>query len=214
MNVKENLAFLIDYRRTNANALAVAAGVPQPTVHRILTGESADPRTKTLERLAVVLGVTVADLRERNLAADLRQLPSSNVLTRSAGSRHVPLVGYSDALFLHVKKASVSEIHPKTHLLTDQQLSALAFALELANESMAPDFMPGDRVVVDPAIQPVPGDYVLARSGDAEVVFGKFRPRQDGTFELVALNPDYPTLSLSADAVIATMAEHRRYRRR
>lgn len=48
-------------------ALASATGVPQPTIFRILTGESDDPRTKTLQPLAAHFGLTVSDLRDRDL---------------------------------------------------------------------------------------------------------------------------------------------------
>lgn len=50
-------------------ALASETGVPQPTIFRILTGESNDPRTKTLQPLANHFGVTVAELRDKDLAA-------------------------------------------------------------------------------------------------------------------------------------------------
>lgn len=50
-------------------ALASETGVPQPTIFRILTGESNDPRTKTLQPLAMHFGITVADLRDRDLSS-------------------------------------------------------------------------------------------------------------------------------------------------
>lgn len=214
--MRQNIAYLIEQRRTNANALAVAAGVPQPTVHRILSGESLDPRTSTLKKLADQLGVTVNDLRERDLAREAQQLlPNSNVLARVGGSRRVPLIRYSEATTARVAGGLVSGSSSVAHLLTDQELSDGAFAVELVDDSMSPEFRPGDRVVLDPAIRPLPGDYVLARFGVPPApVFGRYRPRQDGSFELAPLNPDYPTLALPGDSVVATMAEHRRYRRR
>jgi hypothetical protein len=39
----------------------------QPTIHRITTGESRDPKSKTLAPLAEFFGVTVTDLREKDL---------------------------------------------------------------------------------------------------------------------------------------------------
>lgn len=65
--VKKNLEWLIDQRGTNPHELQRVTGVPQPTIHRILTGESTDPRTKTLQPLARFFGVCVADLRDRDL---------------------------------------------------------------------------------------------------------------------------------------------------
>lgn len=65
-------------------ALASETGVPQPTIFRILTGESNDPRTKTLQPLANYFGVTVAALRDRDLASahtDLLELVDEDVKT-------------------------------------------------------------------------------------------------------------------------------------
>lgn len=67
--VKKNLDWLIRQRKTNPYDLQRATGVPQPTIHRILTGESNDPRTKTLQPLADYFGVSLAELRDRDLSA-------------------------------------------------------------------------------------------------------------------------------------------------
>lgn len=61
--VRKNLAYLIEKRETNPTQLAKATGVPQPTILRILTGESEDPRTNTLQPLADYFGCTVEFLR-------------------------------------------------------------------------------------------------------------------------------------------------------
>lgn len=66
--VAKNLKWLMGDKIT-PYALASETGVPQPTIFRILTGESDDPRTKTLQPLASYFGVTVADLRDKDLAS-------------------------------------------------------------------------------------------------------------------------------------------------
>lgn len=211
MGVRENLASLIDAFRTNPTALAHATGVPQPTIHRILTGESRDPRTATLAPLASYFGVSVSDLRHKDLTV-IKSTARSAVLPAMTGSRRVPLLRY-DNVTKGVTERPMTGLDVGEYLLTDQDLSARAFAVELVDASMLPDYRPGDRVICDPEIKPLPGDCVLAKH-DEQTVFGKYRPRQDGTFQLVPTNDDYPTLDLSSDAIIATMAEHRRYRRR
>lgn len=66
--VRNNLKWLMG-EKISPYALASETGVPQPTIFRILTGESDDPRTKTLQPLAKYFGVSVADLRDRDLTA-------------------------------------------------------------------------------------------------------------------------------------------------
>jgi SOS-response transcriptional repressor LexA len=97
------------------------------------------------------------------------------------------------------------------------------FALQIQGESNLPDYRPGDIVIIDPGIEPLPGDMVAAQmAGSAELVFRRFRPRGcdrhgQSRIELAPLNPDWPTLeiaSASAGKIVGTMIEHRRYRAR
>lgn len=106
-------------------------------------------------------------------------------------------------------------------LLTDLELSPSAFALRIKGDSMLPEFREGDTVIIDPAVTPLPGDYVVAKNDDNEATFKKYRPRglnEQGqpVFELVPLNEDYPSLRSDRSnlQIIGTMVEHRRYRKR
>jgi phage repressor protein C with HTH and peptisase S24 domain len=65
--LRKNLDWLLKQSKASPYELQRATGVPQPTIHRILTGESNDPRTKTLQPLADHFGVSVEDLRSRDL---------------------------------------------------------------------------------------------------------------------------------------------------
>ena len=105
-------------------------------------------------------------------------------------------------------------------LAVDRPLSPGAFALDIRGRSMEPEFFAPDRVIIDPAVVPRPGDFVAAKNGDQEATFKKYRPRgldDNGhmVFELVPLNPDFPVLrsDLEPITIIGTMMEHRRYRK-
>ncbi|WP_081545590.1 helix-turn-helix domain-containing protein [Chromobacterium haemolyticum] len=63
MELKDRLQRLLDESGTNATKLAEATKLNQPTIHRILTGESKDPRHSTLEPIAKFFGISVAELR-------------------------------------------------------------------------------------------------------------------------------------------------------
>lgn len=67
--LQKNLQYLIEKHGTNPTALAAATGVTQPTLHRILTGESKDPRTANLEKLANYFDVSVEYLRSADVEA-------------------------------------------------------------------------------------------------------------------------------------------------
>lgn len=103
----------------------------------------------------------------------------------------------------------------------EDDASPWAFFLEIEGDSMLPEFRPGDRVLIDPEVQPRPGDFVAARNTKQEATFKKYRVRGIGgtgqeVFELVPLNDDYPILRSDEQhlTVVGTMLEHRRKFRR
>jgi SOS-response transcriptional repressor LexA len=107
------------------------------------------------------------------------------------------------------------------HVFPATRVGPKAFALQIRGDSMEPEFREGDRVIVDPALDPLPGDFVVAKLEDEqEATFKKYRPLGAGkaaAIELIALNPDWPALRIDRQhpgRIVATMVEHHRYRRR
>jgi SOS-response transcriptional repressor LexA len=104
---------------------------------------------------------------------------------------------------------------------TELEVGRHAFGLIIRGDSMAPEFAEGDKIIVDPGVSPQPGDYVVAKFDSGDVTFKKYRPRGLGAegeqqFELTPLNPDFAPISTDERhcKLVATMIEHRRYRRR
>lgn len=172
-----------------------------------------------LARLAGAFGCSVADL----FTAPGTE---ANVVAASIGTRRIPLLSYVQAGAL--SECVIPYSHPPADdwLLTDLDLSPGSFALKIKGYSMhsptsEESFNEDDIVVIDPLVTPLPGDFVVAKNGDHEATFKKYRPRgvnEQGVmvFELVPLNPDYPSIrsDVSAVQIIGTMVEHRRYRKR
>lgn len=162
---------------------------------------------------------------------DIHQVKHSvgeaNVVDAPAGTRRVPVLSYVQAgAMTEAGCVDLSQVYDD-YIMTDLELSGMAFALEIRGNSMvAPPgsnddtFNEGDRIIVDCQVTPLPGDYVVARNGEHEATFKKYRPRgvdDQGreVFELVPLNPDYPPMRSDRQAIhiIGVMVEHRRYRR-
>lgn len=144
----------------------------------------------------------------------------SNVALSTVDTRLVPIISYVQA-GTWTAECSIRNIEGEIDFLhTNMELSDSAFTLIIKGKSMEPEFMDGDAIVVDPEVQPLPGDFVVAKNGDEEALFKKYRPRGyiNGmdVFELVPLNDDFPTIRSDHEPVhiIGTMVEHRRYRRK
>lgn len=98
-----------------------------------------------------------------------------------------------------------------------QAVGVHTFALKIKGNSMEPDFRDGDIIIVDPTVNPTPGDFVVAKNDEEEATFKKYRPRglnEKGVnyFELVPLNPDYETMrsDLQPIHIIGTAVDHMR----
>ncbi|MBD8531473.1 MULTISPECIES: LexA family transcriptional regulator [unclassified Massilia] len=144
-----------------------------------------------------------------------------NVVPAPMGLRPVPVISSVQAGALRDMETPYQPGDGYAYEYTDQDLSAWAFALDVEGLSMAPDFRPGDRIIVDPEISPNPGDFVIARNGSEQATFKKYRPRGidaagNMVFELVPLNDDYPTLRSDTEqlTVIGVVTEHRKKLRR
>lgn len=92
-----------------------------------------------------------------------------------------------------------------------------AKALIVSGDSMAPDFLDGDVIVIDPSVDPAPGDFVYVEVGTTKL-FRRFRPQaQAGAYDLIPSNHDWPTIKIAPDdkaVMCGVMTEHTRPRRR
>ncbi|EGT5704853.1 helix-turn-helix domain-containing protein [Cronobacter sakazakii] len=145
---------------------------------------------------------------------------ASNVVPAAPDTRLLPILSYVQA-GEWTAESTIRDLEGNIeYLQTNLELSDAAFTLIIKGSSMEPDFNEGDAVVIDPNVYPLPGDFVVAKNGEEEALFKKYRPRGiiDGqeVFELVPLNDDYPTIRSDSVPIriVGTMMEHRKYRRR
>ena len=141
----------------------------------------------------------------------------SNVSISDLPFRKIPVLDFVQAgLFNSV---DYDGINPKGETYTTYQGARPeeVFSLTVEGMSMAPEFLPGDSIVIDASLSPQPGSYVIAQNGSYEATFKKYRVigydeygREE--FELVPLNPDYPTLSSREHkiSIIGVMVRHMR----
>lgn len=136
----------------------------------------------------------------------------SNVSEKIEGVKFVPVISFVQAGTFKEAILNAQENFVACYV---ENLSGDAFALEVKGDSMSPEFKAGDKIIVDPEVLPLPGDYVIAQNGEHEATFKKYRPRgydAEGQviFELTPLNPDYPVLNSSEQSIriIGTVVEH------
>lgn len=221
----DRLKAAIAFAHTTTADLARALGVSYQGVKRAEEGKSKSFTAKNNSKAAEFLGVdadwlasgTTAVVKPKQIATydtNVSQAPPGT------GTR-IPIISAVQAGMWKEIVDSFQAGDAHDWLTTDQRVSSYSFALEISGDSMEPDFVAGDRVIIDPDLKPQPGDFVVARNGREEATFKKFRPRGvdangQEVFELVPLNDDYPTMRSDQEParIVGTMIEHRKYRRR
>lgn len=209
--VASNLAWLMERKGTNANALAVellrlGVKLPQPTIFRILTGESKDPRTASLQPLADYFGVTVAALRDHDFKKEgmpgagetLKRSPKIRTLV-SVEDTTEPIgeIPYWDAKGSCGGGAMNWEEIPKGTLVKEASFfkrydlkPGNAIAIYADGNSMADFIVDGDIVIFDRSkIDPKSGKIFLIDHPDG-LRIKQLRRQIDGSWLLESRNPD------------------------
>ena len=78
------------------------------------------------------------------------------------------------------------------------------FALRVVGDSMEPRYVEGDVLVVEPEMDPTPGDLVIAKNGDGETTF-KQLVKDGADWYLKPLNDRYPIKPLGNSTIVGVV---------
>jgi transcriptional regulator with XRE-family HTH domain len=165
----------------NQKHLALRAGLNETAVRDILKGRSKDPQYSTLRAIADYLGCTVEDLYNDpeiggyGLADKSRPWPADAGVAAEevAGAESRILIQEADLPALEtpamLTRGKGGEIWDLPAGALDEKYAGEAEALRclrVGDDAMAPDFMPGDRVVVHTGdVAPSPAGVFLLWDG-------------------------------------------------
>lgn len=134
----------------NPSVLGRLTGVLQPVLHRMLTGETDNPRIDTLLPIAQYFNVTLEQLtgitplhnKDKNIYASVSQAPLLS---------WPQLIPHIDA-----QKKSSDKIY-----YTHQKISEKAYALPVKDSTMVPIFQEAAWLLVEPELKPANKDFVI-----------------------------------------------------
>ncbi len=190
--VADNLAYLLAKNGLNATLLAGRTGVPQPTIHRILSSDSTDPRTSTLAPLAEYFGVTVEWLRTPEGEQRMPRAP------RSKGAAVQP----GDFVTQVRAQIQVDAAGYVTGRTTSQQVIAHhtdddgAYAVLVESDTLCPRIKAGEHIILAPGRWAEPGDDVLVLYHDGRALIRELLYVRDNVANLGALPGDAPPLGV------------------
>jgi SOS-response transcriptional repressor LexA len=161
------------------------------------------PNRRHAPVVAKVLGITVAELASGD----------SNI---SAG----PNIGGAVPLLSDVQAGNYKEFVDNSHpgdggeemIPTSVPVKRHTFALRVSGDSMAPLFTEGMVLIVEPEMDPQPGDYVIAKNSDNGTTF-KQLVKDGSDWYLKPVNDRYPIKALGKNKILGVVrAVEKRFR--
>jgi transcriptional regulator with XRE-family HTH domain len=144
----------------NEAELARRTKVPQPTLHKILSGETEDPRVSTLKELADFFSTTIDDLLTGTTSiARLKRLYSPEV-------HQVPIISWEECLDA---TSVIAELSPGnwSKWVVSTAAGKGSYAL-YSKPSMEPSFQKDTILVIQPDLKPKDGDLLIVHYPDIQ----------------------------------------------
>lgn len=186
-NLHQILRALMDEMGLSESELARRTQVGQPVIHRILSGETDNPRVATLSQIANYFSLSISQLIGDAPLPENR-LPGTHKPYLHAWSQ-VPLLTWEQAASWPNRQT----IQNPLMVATDLPIGKDAFALRVKDTTMSPRFIEGILLIVDP--ERVAGDRdfaILSVMGQKQAIFKQIL--KDGVdVYLKPLNPDFKT---------------------
>lgn len=202
MTIAARLRAKMTEKKLGENELGRRSGVPQPTIHRILNGDSNTPRKGTVEKLSRCLGVTPEWL--------LFGTAHGNVVSVASPHREAkeyPVISWVAAGAWTESGEATQFGADVEKLFSNEMAGENGYWLEVMGDSMTPvqgnGFTPGMRILIQPeGFDLVSGKFYIARLGDSGDTTLKQYVRDAGVEYLKPLNPDYKMIPITDDIQI------------
>lgn len=203
MSIADRLRRLLMEKQWSEGELARRSGVPQPTINRILSGESNSPRKPTVMALARALGVTPMWL--------LFGTGNNNVVLAEQpyrDERRYPLISWIAAGQFAESPDGFQPGDGAEFIASHENAGDSGYWLEVKGRSMVSptdglSFPPGMRILVKPeGFDVVNGKFYIAKMLDSGETTFKRYIRDAGVEYLEPLNPSFETLRMDDNVVL------------
>ncbi|MFY0856887.1 S24 family peptidase [Enterobacter roggenkampii] len=185
----------------NVTELAKQIRIPQPTMHRLLSGDVKEPKYALLKQIADFFKLSVQELVETDL-------------TRTAGSQSVEPTKVGTLRFTEVPIIGGAQLGNGGHWTNMQYPVGFgdgyinwptrdpdAYALRCTGDSMKPRIKDGEYVVIEPNHQFLPGDEVLVVTKDERAMVKTFLYERDGEVMVMSINEEHLPIRFSLSEI-------------
>lgn len=147
-----NLRYLMQSNEISECNLSRKTDIPQPTIHKILSGKTINPRASTLKSLADFFEISIDEL--------ISSAPIIKLQDTTISAQSVPLISWSDCISARTSIKELTSVTNVTYVITDF-ISGSTYAL-ISKPSMEPRFQKGTILIINPEATPKDGDFVIA----------------------------------------------------
>lgn len=208
-NIGKILEKLLFDKKIRATELARETNVPQPTLHRILSGKSPNPHKSTVEPIADFFNISVEQLSgKQGLPLTLSDQNAS--LVKSESAKQAPLITWKNipSYIKDPEGCKINEI-----IYCSPTLGGNVFALNMIDTSMEPYFPQGAVLIFDCDKPSKDRTHVLVHIADSDTyLFRQLLVDGEHSY-LKPLNPDLTTFQMRLlgghDKILASLVEFR-----
>lgn len=178
---------------SNVTELAKNTKIPQPTMHRLVSGEIKDPKYTLLKNIADFFKISVDDLVEKSLLHS-REHNNGDTEVYTVNFKHIPVVGgaqLGNGGFWTDLQYPIGFGDGYVNWPTNDPD---AFSLKCKGDSMKPRIKNGEYVIVEPNHHYLPGDEVLVITKQGEVMVKTFLYERDNEVMVMSINEEHPPL--------------------
>jgi SOS-response transcriptional repressor LexA len=220
MSISNRLRSALVEKGYSEGELARRSGTKQPTVHRILSGESTSPRRENIEKIARALQVSPDWLffgteapRAEQSPLNATDFPIQNVASNATTTKNsaknaitYPLISWEAAGKRQKTSDVVATDEADEWIASPENAGARGYWLEVKSPSMQPQFVPSTRVLVKPdGFDLISGKLYIARiKNSGETTFKQYL-RDGGNDYLQPFNPAFPVTPIDENVEIIGM---------
>ena len=182
---------------------AQTLGLPYELLRKVV-GEDHIPKDEQLLVYARKLGIEPKDLLftayHQKAPAEFKEYFENKVIRETPiAQNRIPLINFVQAGGF----GSGTDQYPypgvaEEYVETDLQGRYL-FSMRVKGDSMEPLFFEDEIIIIDPEIQPQPGDYVIIKKDDEEEATFKQLKKYRGVWVMHPLNPRYEDIEMIKD---------------
>ncbi|TGY50809.1 MULTISPECIES: XRE family transcriptional regulator [Rodentibacter] len=202
----DRLATLMAEKGLSQAELARMIGIKQPSVFKILSGQTLNP--KNIVEIATALGVNVHWLKTGEGEREVNDKVITALYTEEQDEQHHLRVDLLDVQLAANSTGIINSDYPEVLsrlYFTEEGVQRLLgrtttqgiYLFSVPTDSMMPTIMPDDLVFIDTKINEYIGDGVYAFNLNGELYIKRLQRLPTGIFRALSDNPLYPPFDIT-----------------